>query len=129
MKQMTIFYDGLCRVCSAEMDHYKTMRGADQIRFADITSADFDANAEKLDPFKIHREIHAKDAAGRVYVGVEAFILIWSHLPALHWLSRAAKKKPINFVLQIAYKLFVKVRPYLPRKSCEQSPYCEIVKK
>ena len=124
MPEATIYYDGLCRVCSFEIDHYKTMRGADLIKFVDITSANFNPANENLDPFKIHEEIHAKDSAGRVYIGVEAFILIWSKLPAMRWLSRLAKRPSVNSLLRLGYRGFVKVRPFLPRKSCEDSPYC-----
>lgn len=126
MTQAFVYYDGLCRVCSAEINHYKTMRGAEAISFIDITTTDFDPLRENLDPFKIHQEIHAKDSSGQLYVGVAAFILIWSKLPALAWLARLAKKTFPNKVLHWGYRGFVKIRPYLPRKSCEASMYCEI---
>jgi predicted DCC family thiol-disulfide oxidoreductase YuxK len=124
MANCFVYYDGLCRVCSAEINHYKRMRGADSISFVDITSPDFDPVAENLDPKKIHEEIHAKDQAGNLLVGVDAFILIWSQLPSLIWLSKLAKRSVVNAGLQFAYRGFVKIRPYLPRKSCESSPYC-----
>lgn len=121
-----VFYDGLCRVCSAEISTYKKMKGADQIDFIDITSQDFDSKKENLDPFLVHKELHAKDEYGKVYVGVETFILIWTKLPSLNWLARLARQKWFNSFLRLNYSAFVKIRPYLPRKSCEASPYCEI---
>ena len=128
MPEATVYYDGLCRVCSFEINHYRTMRGAETISFVDITSSDFDAAKEQLDPLKIHEEIHAKDSAGRMHLGVDAFILIWSKLPALVWLSRIAKGGTMNSLLRLGYRGFVKIRPYLPRKSCEDSPYCAVEK-
>ncbi len=126
LSNATIYYDGLCRVCSAEINHYKKMKGADLISFVDITRTDFDPVQENLDPQKIHQEMHAKDRDGNLFVGVDAFILIWSQLPSLVWLSRLAKNKGVNQILQWGYQGFVKIRPFLPRKSCEDSPYCEI---
>lgn len=122
--QYKIFYDGLCRVCSAEIETYRKMKGSEAIQFVDITSPDFDSQKENLDPKLIHQELHAKDPSGATFVGVEAFILIWSQLPHLKWLSRLAKQKWLNAFLRLNYSVFVKVRPYLPRKSCETSPYC-----
>ncbi len=123
---ISVFYDGLCVVCSAEINQYKKMRGAENIRFIDITEAGFDAKKEKLDPRKINVELHAKDAKGKLHIGVDAFILIWARLDKLNWLSRLSQKVIVRKFLQLNYSLFVKIRPYLPRKSCETSPYCEI---
>lgn len=101
------------------------MKGAENIKFIDITRFDFDAKKEGLDPYLVHKELHAKDEHGRVFVGVETFILIWSKLDKLKWLSRLAQKAFVKSALEFNYKLFVKVRPYLPRKACEESPYCQ----
>lgn len=120
-----VFYDGLCVLCSSEINHYKKMKGAENIRFVDITGFDFDAKKEGLDPFLVHKELHAKDENGRVFVGVETFILIWSKLDKLKWLSRFAQKSFVKKTLEVNYKFFVKIRPYLPRKACAESPYCE----
>lgn len=120
-----VFYDGLCVVCSSEINHYKKMQGGDKIDFVDITGLDFNASKENLNPHSVHKELHAKDKNGNVYIGVDAFVLIWSQIDKLNWLSKMAQTWPIKKALQLNYKLFVKIRPYLPRKSCEASPYCE----
>lgn len=123
-----VFYDGLCRVCAAEIQTYQKMKGAEAIDFVDITLPSFDAKKEGLDPFLVHKELHGKDEEGNWHVGVAAFIMIWARLPSLKWLSRWAQKAWLNSFLQMNYKVFVKIRPYLPRKSCEESPYCPIKK-
>ncbi len=121
-----VFYDGLCRVCSAEINTYKKMNGSHSIHFIDITSPEFDAQVYHLDPFKIHKEIHGFTSDGKLTVGVDTFILIWDSIPRLQWLGHLARKKTVRALLDQFYKGFVIVRPYLPRKSCEASPYCEI---
>lgn len=105
------------------------MRGNENIHFVDIAGPNFDAKKEKLDPQKINIELHAKDSDGKLHIGVDAFILIWSRLDKLRWLSRFAKNSVVNKFLQLNYALFIKIRPYLPRRSCETSPYCEIKEK
>lgn len=105
------------------------MRGSEDIVFIDITDADFDPRKEQLDPQQVHEEIHAKDSSGGVHIGVDAFVLIWSKLTAMVWLSKLAKRSSVNSLLRFGYKGFVKIRPYLPRKSCADSPYCPIEKK
>lgn len=124
-QSIQVFYDGLCVLCSSEINQYKKMKGAENIRFIDITGLDFDAKKEGLDPFLVHKELHAKDENGRLVVGVDTFILIWSKIEKLKWLSIFAQKSLVKKTLQFNYNIFVKIRPYLPRKSCEASPYCE----
>lgn len=125
-ENIKVYYDGLCVICSSEISQYKKMKGSENINFIDITTSAFDAAKENLDPFLIHKELHSKDEYGQVYVGVDTFILIWSKLEKLKWLAALAKKAPLKKILQINYKLFVKARPYLPRRACEDSPYCEV---
>lgn len=102
------------------------MKGSEKIQFIDITTPEFVPASEGLDPQKVHEELHAKDAKGNLFVGVDTFILIWSALDKLKWLSKAAQKPLLKKFLQVNYSLFVKIRPYLPRRNCETSPYCDI---
>lgn len=123
---LTVYFDGLCRLCSREIQHYRKMRGSGQIRFVDITSADFEAEREQLDPRAVHRHLHARDAEGRLHIGVDAFVQIWRRLPALAFLASLAQRQPVHKSLRALYAIFVRIRPLLPRKSCHDSPFCEL---
>ena len=125
-QNIKVYFDGLCVVCSKEIEQYKKMKGAEKINFIDIADPSFDCALEGLDPFAINKELHSKDAEGKIHVGVDTFILIWSNIDKLNWLAKLAQTSIVNFILQKNYILFTKIRPYLPRKSCETSPYCEI---
>lgn len=122
----TVYFDGLCHLCSREIEHYRKMKGAENLRFMDITSAEFDAVREGLDPRAVHAELHVRDDEGKVHVGVDAFVKIWSHLAALRWLGPVVAVRPVHWLLEGGYFCFAKVRPFLPRKSCASSPYCDI---
>lgn len=127
-QELKVFYDGLCRVCSAEIEYYKKKSGSHKINFVDIFSADFNAQEENLDPVKIHKHLHAKKNDGQVLVGVDVFIEIWKNLDNFQKLAQVAENKFLNSVLRAGYKIFVDVRPYLPRRKaqdCSTSPYCE----
>jgi predicted DCC family thiol-disulfide oxidoreductase YuxK len=126
---VTVFYDGLCHLCSREIDHYRTLKGAERIHFLDITSSAFNAAKEGLDPVKVHESMHVRGKDGKLHLGVDAFICIWGELPALRFLVPIAKFLPVHLLLQAFYFAFAKVRPLLPRKQCEDSPYCEIHRK
>lgn len=127
MSQVSVYYDGLCKVCAWEMSHYQRNEQADRIRFVDISSPNFDAKSENLDPFLVHKVMHAKDKFGHLHTRVDAFVLIWQTLPSWNWLAQLAQKNWARPVLDLGYWGFTQIRPYLPRykESCGQSAYCE----
>lgn len=126
-KKLTVYFDGLCPLCSREIDHYRIQSGSENIDFTDITAESFDAGAEGLDPKLIHKYMHIRKSDGEVQTGVDAFIAIWDVLPRFNWMAKFANKTYVRPFLNVGYLGFAAVRPYLPRKSrdCETSPYCE----
>lgn len=127
IRQKTIVYfDGLCHVCYRKVDHYKVMQGAENIVFQDITAPDFDPVSHGLDPVAIHKNLHVRDNSGQVRVGVDGFIAIWNELPSVRFISPIASFGPVHFILRVGYFFFTKVRRFLPRKSCHDSPYCDL---
>lgn len=125
-----IYYDGLCRACSLEINHYRKLAGAENFKFQDIMVSDFKAEDHGLDPALVHHVMHVRDANGKLHQGVEAFQAIWKELPRYHFLARLSENSAFHALLQMGYNAFVKIRPYLPRKKadCSQSPYCEVSK-
>lgn len=129
MSTLTVYYDELCVLCSAEINHYRKQKGSEHILFVDITSDSFNAQAEGVDPFLVHQVMHAKNKSGLLLTKMEAFIAIWELLPQYRWLFKLSQIKWIRFLMDVGYAIFARLRPYLPKKNkadCSQSPYCEI---
>ena len=117
--ELTVFYDGLCRVCSGEIDVYRRQVGADQIEFVDISERGFSAENEGLDPMLVKKYFHAKTRNGEIIKGVDAFVEIWRLLPKFRLLSKIAPKPGISQLLRLGYQVFVVLRPWLPRKKAD----------
>lgn len=128
--ETTVYFDGLCPLCSREIDHYRKARGSDHLRFIDITHAGFDAAKEGVDPVQVHQVMHVRDQNGKLATGVDAFIEIWKVLPGYNWAARLANRTVPRGLLTVGYYIFAKIRPYLPRKTadCSASPFCGIPK-
>lgn len=126
--KLKIYYDGLCILCSREIDHYKKLRGSEKLEFIDITDSSFDAKKEGLDPFEVHKVMHVRTPSGQTYTKVRAFVEIWKHLPRYRWAVPIALNPVVKPILEAGYSLFARTRPYLPKrkKLCENSPFCEI---
>lgn len=112
---MKIFYDGACGVCSKEMAHYRKV--ADQrIRFVDIAADDFNAEDYGRSSDDFQRELHACDADGCFYTGVEAFRKLWEALPSPFYplLSLTVGLPGVNFAARTGYAIFARYRHLLP---------------
>jgi predicted DCC family thiol-disulfide oxidoreductase YuxK len=131
VEKVTVYYDGLCVLCSREIDHYRKARCANLIDFIDICAPTFDPSASGLDPKAVHRVMHVRRLDGSLATEMDAFIEIWKTLPGYRLLARVASFKFVRFFMNIGYQVFVRIRPYLPRRSadiyaCADSPFCEI---
>ncbi len=122
-----IYFDGLCQLCSREMDMYKANPEAKDFEFVDITSPNFSAEREGLDPFRVHKVMHVRMPTGEIKTGVDAFIQIWSLMPRFHWLAKVSQRSFVKPILNIGYHAFAFIRPFLPKRKidCSKSPYCE----
>jgi predicted DCC family thiol-disulfide oxidoreductase YuxK len=113
---LNVYFDGLCPLCSREIEVYRKKDLLKQIHFVDIMSPSFDAEAEGLDPKKVHDVFHVKTPDGRILTRVDAFAEIWKTLPGFGLLRWVAEQPTLRPALDLGYRVFAKVRPYLPRK-------------
>ena len=108
---LTLFYDGACGVCSTEIRYYRSI--ADQrVIFVNIASANFDAEAfgKTIDEFQ--EKLHARDAEGHYYTGVEAFRRLWEALPSPFYplLSTFVGLPGIHLSARAGYAVFARYR-------------------
>jgi predicted DCC family thiol-disulfide oxidoreductase YuxK len=130
-ERFRVYYDGLCPLCSREIEYYRKKDREAVIDWIDITQDNFDASAEGLDPDRVHQFFHVKDEHGEVVVGVDAFIEIWARIPSLRKWRVLSMVPGVRPVMKLGYAVFAQVRPFLPRKSRDdcQSGTCGVSKK
>lgn len=117
---LTIYYDGLCPLCSREIQVYREKDQNHRLHYIDITRPEFDALAEGLDPVKVHKTFHVKKQDSTILTGVEAFVAIWDELSMFPFLSRLAKSSVVRPFFELGYVCFSKVRPYFSQGKCEE---------
>ncbi len=116
--KLKVFYDGLCPVCSKEIDIYRRKDKSSQIDFIDITTSRFDSKAEKLDPDHVMKVFHVKTAQGNIITGVDGFVEIWKTLGIFKPLQNMTQSPITRPLFDWGYVLFTKIRPFLRRKEC-----------
>lgn len=91
---LVIYYDAACPLCAAEMHALRDHDRDGVLQLVDCSAPGFvdaEASAAGIATPDLLRRIHARDAAGRWFVGVEVFVLayraaglvgaarLWSH--------------------------------------------------
>jgi predicted DCC family thiol-disulfide oxidoreductase YuxK len=120
---LSIFYDGACGVCSTEISYYQSISD-DRVKFIDIASVDFDAGLFGKTIEEFQSQLHARDAAGQYFTGVEAFRRLWEALPSPFYplLSTMVGLPGINLAARSGYALFARFRHFLPSKNAASCP-------
>ena len=115
---LTVYFDGSCPLFRAEISLYSAQKGADRICFQDVaaTGARF-VEPLGVDLTKEHAlaRFHLRLADGTLVSGAAAFVQIWMQLPAWRWAARLASLPGVMPLLELAYRLFLPIRPVLSR--------------
>lgn len=118
--ELRVYYDGRCPLCRAEIDHYRRCEGARGLDFVDVGRDADAALGEGLDRDRALRRFHVRDRAGHLVSGAAAFARLWRVLPGWRWLARIVDLRilgcrPILPLGEVAYRLFLPLRPWLAR--------------
>jgi len=115
-KKTKIFFDGNCVLCDWEISHYQRV-APELFELLDISDPTFDATKYGFSPEALSIDMHVLTPQGELKIGVDAFAHIWSRIPKFRKLEKLIRLPVIYSLIKLAYKVFTKVRPYLPKIS------------
>lgn len=110
----TVYFDGGCPLCRAEIGYYRAKDRAGALCFVDISQADT-ALPAGLTRAAALRRFHVRAGDGRLVAGAAAFVELWSQLPGWRRAARVARLPGALAVLEGGYRLFLRVRPFVSR--------------
>lgn len=116
---LRVFYDGSCPVCGSRVERYGRQDRAGRLILVDVSAPEFDPAPFGIPLTDFMSQMHVLDRSGRVYRGVDAFRAIWRAFPASRWpgLCGALITLPlVNPVARLAYRVFARLRVYLPKR-------------
>ncbi len=120
----TVYFDGMCPVCSREISAYRRLRGGESIDWVDASRCEEAALRAGLDRASAMRRLHVRRGNGTLVSGAAAFVEIWKQLPAFAWLARLCANRPALLALDMLYDGFLRLRRYwrTPAAASDPSP-------
>ncbi|MFZ6749897.1 thiol-disulfide oxidoreductase DCC family protein [Undibacterium sp. Ren11W] len=112
--QLTLFYDGNCPFCDAEMRRLRGWNRAGRLHFVDIAEADFDPAALGVSMQALNLELHSQTAAGDLLVGIDSMLAAYT-LVGRGWLVAALRIQFLRPSLANLYRKFARNRYRISR--------------
>jgi predicted DCC family thiol-disulfide oxidoreductase YuxK len=114
LPKSTVYFDGSCPLCQAEIGYYRRNDRAGALCFVDVSKVDA-VTPEGLTRQSAMARFHFRASDGRVLSGAAAFVEIWTRLPNWRWAASAASMPGALAALEFGYRMFLPVRPLISR--------------
>lgn len=114
LTKSTVFFDGSCPLCRAEIGYYRRQDQAGTLCFVDVS----DLGAiipEGITQQRAMERFHVRANDGTLLSGAAAFVEVWTRLPKWRWAARAASLPGALAALELGYRMFLPVRPIISR--------------
>ena len=109
--RLTVYFDGSCPLCRREIALYSRLPQAAGLAWLDVSEGQ--ALGEDLSCAAAMARFHVRDPQGRLFSGAAAFSQMWRQFPGWRWLGYLSAWPPMSWFFEIAYRLFLPLRPRL----------------
>jgi len=109
-QNLTIFYDGSCPLCTAEIRHYKQADTNGALNCVDVSSAKFKGDARITQQAAMER-FHVRLVDGQQFSGARGFVEVWRTIPSWQWLAKISDLPSVLPVLELIYSFSLRMRP------------------
>ena len=109
-KTPKVYFNNSCSVCRMEINHYKKFN--EKLGWIDVTNNKEAQKETAKSAAELIRRLHVEQD-GKIYQGIDAFLIVWSRLPKYRWLYKLVKTPGIYHASYVAYEclayiLFIK---------------------
>lgn len=112
LPKSTVYFDGACPLCRAEISHYRRTDQSSALCFIDVSEADACVPAG-LTRRRMMERFHVRAKSGELLSGAAAFVEVWARLPRWRWAAHIAALPGAMATLELGYRLFLPVRPLI----------------
>ena len=109
MVALTLYFDGHCAFCAAEMRRLRRWDRYGALSYIDIAEPGFDPAILNVDMAALDREIHSRTELGVVLIGIDSLLAAYT-LVGKGWLVWPLRVRLLRPALAAAYRLFARHR-------------------
>lgn len=110
--KLTLFFDGYCPLCVAEMKMLAELDNGNNFFFEDIHAADFELRYPTIDPIKADKILHALYENGSMIFGLDVTHQAWRTVGGKPWLV-LLRWPIIRWFSDCCYRVFAKNRYFI----------------
>ena len=105
-ERLTVFYNGACPICGAEIRHYQALAAAAAapLDWVDVSSDASGLCGYGIDGEGAKRRLYAVTEGGELLGGVAAFAALWQRLPRYRWLARIVRTPGLRGFATLLYE-------------------------
>jgi len=103
--KLTVFYDGFCPLCSAEINQLRAYDHDVKITFEDIHAPDFVKRYPYIDQVEANRILHGQLSNGDMIYGLDVTYQAWKAVGKHRWLA-ILRWPGIKLLADISYRFF-----------------------
>lgn len=119
-KDLTIFYDGGCPLCVAEMQHLHRLDLQSKLGFENIYAKDFTVRFPHIDQQQADRRLHGQAADGTMLFGLDVTYQAWALVGKRQWVA-VLRWPVVKQLADIGYLFFARYRYSISRLVTGQS--------
>ncbi|ABM36796.1 thiol-disulfide oxidoreductase DCC family protein [Polaromonas naphthalenivorans] len=112
---LTLYYDGSCPMCHAEMHNLMLRNTRELLAFVDISVPGFSGQPPGATQHDLMTLMHARQADGTVIKGVDVFRLAYA-AAGLGWVSALFRLPVVSTVADRLYPYLARYRNRIPRR-------------
>jgi predicted DCC family thiol-disulfide oxidoreductase YuxK len=111
---LTVYFDGACPLCAAEIAYYRRQDTARAVRFPDALH-DGTVLGSDLGKREAMARFHVRTSEGRLISGAAAFVELWRALPRWSWAAKLVRGRRTMTMLELGYEGLLHIRPGLSK--------------
>ena len=110
---LNVYFDGSCPLCKREIALCRRLPEAVNLAWVDVSLDQ--ALGPALTCQAAMARFHVRHSDGRLVSGAAAFSDLWRCFSGWRWLGVVSARPPLAGLFEVAYQLFLPVRPLLQR--------------
>lgn len=107
--ELTVFFDGRCPLCAAEMRRMGELNKQGKLGFCDMSEPGFDAANYGTTWAAMDAELHGLDSSGRMLIGIDCIARAYS-LIGRSWMVWPLKIEATKPFWRVVYRWFARNR-------------------